>query len=116
MELKFRAWNKEAKRMADDLTIPMLMKELAFVLANPSSEYIFLQYIPLKDKNGNQYCQDDIVCYDGKNYRLIKGSYQFELLGFFRACQDIPSDYFSENCWKHGEIVGNIHETPHLLT
>lgn len=74
-----------------------------------------LQYVDLYDKNGNQYCQDDIVRYENKNYRLIKGLYMFELLGFSKSSQDNPSDFFSEEAYKKAEIVGNFHINPELL-
>ena len=74
-----------------------------------------MQFTGLKDKNGNTYCADDIVKYNGKNYRLIQGNYSFELVGFWEAFQDNPSDFFSENAFLVAEIIGNIHENPELL-
>ena len=75
----------------------------------------WFQYTGLKDKNGKTYCQDDIVNHKGRNYRLIKGSYMFELLGFSESSQDNPSDFFSEGAYITAEIIGNIHENPELI-
>lgn len=75
-----------------------------------------MQYTDLKDITGkNKYCQDDIVRYKNKNYRLIKGTYMFELVGFNESSQDTPSDFFSERAYMNAEIVGNIYENFDLL-
>ena len=50
-----------------------------------------------------------------KNYRLIKGTYMFKLVGFSVSSQDTPSDFFSEGAYKVAEIIGNKHENPELL-
>jgi len=74
-----------------------------------------LQFTGLKDKNGVTYCQNDIVRYKNNNYRLMKGSYKFELLGFNESSQDDPSDFFSEKAYLESDIIGNIYENPKLL-
>lgn len=76
---------------------------------------IIMQYTGLKDKNGVLYCQDDVVRYKGKNYRLLKGAYAFELLGFYESSQDVPHDFFGENAYIQGEVIGNIYQNPELL-
>ena len=43
------------------------------------------QYMDLKDKNRKRFCQDDIVKYKWKVFRLIKGTYAFELQGFYES-------------------------------
>ncbi|WP_430534439.1 YopX family protein [Listeria rocourtiae] len=78
-------------------------------------DWHLMQYTGLKDKNKQKYCQDDIVRYKGKHYRLIKGTYKFELLGFKEPLQDDPYDFFSEGAFMQGEIVGNIHENKDFL-
>lgn len=113
---KFRAWDKVNKFM-------MLVENIDFKgrLINKGGvwrildEVILMQYTGLKDKNGKQYCQEDLVRYEGKIYRLIKGTYAFELVGFYEASQDNPCDYFSEQAYYFGEIIGNIHANPELL-
>lgn len=82
---------------------------------NVGEDIELMQYTALHDKNKRTYCQNDIVRYKGKNYRLIKGTYKFELLGFKEPLQDDQSDFFSEGAYLESEIVGNIHEHKHLL-
>jgi len=110
MEPKFRFWNKIVGRMTlKSYTLQEICdSEINFNLLN------IMQYVDLKDKHGIEYCQDDIVKYRNKFYRLIKGNYQFELVGFSESSQCTPSDFFSEDAFKEGEIVGNIYETPEL--
>ena len=109
-EIKFRAWLPEFKKMETDLFGLRSDGMTSF-----NSNAILQQFTDLKDSNGKTYCQDDIVLYEGKNYRLIRGAYKFELVGFYSSSQDEPSDFFSEGAYTLAEIVGNIYETPELL-
>lgn len=122
---KFRAWDKvdQKMRMVEELCFDSECVTLEDFLNGKKwhsivrnfEEVILMQYTGLKDKNGKQYCQDDLVRYEGKIYRLIKGTYAFELVGFYEASQDNPCDYFSEQAYYFGEIIGNIHANPELL-
>lgn len=118
---KFRAWDKERGMMKchglfQGCTIAQLYNDDYQNYMRFLDEIILMQYTGLKDKNGNQYCQDDLVRYQGKIYRLIKGSYAFELVGFNESYQDNPSDFFSEGAYLTAEIVGNLYENPELLS
>lgn len=74
-----------------------------------------MQYTGLFDVNGNQYCQDDLVKWNGEVYRLMLGTYGFELDGFYYQKQYDPYDFFSEGAYLEGEVIGNIYENPELL-
>ncbi|KGL45045.1 hypothetical protein EP56_05665 [Listeriaceae bacterium FSL A5-0209] len=114
-EIEFRAWDVNDKFMLRWLAL-VGQFNLNNVLFRPARfDLIVMQYTELKDKNKQKYCQDDIVRYKGKNYRLIKGTYKFELLGFKEPLQDDQHDFFSEGAYLQGEIVGNIHENKDLL-
>ena len=78
-------------------------------------DVVLMQYTGLFDAHGNLYCQDDLVKWDGEIYRLMLGSYSFELDGFYRQIQDDPCDFFSEDAYLHGKIIGNIQENLELL-
>lgn len=83
---------------------------IAAILFSQERHYKVMQYTDLRDKNKKRYCQDDLVLFEGEVYRLIKGSYMFELQGFVDNRQDIPEDFFSERAYEQGEIIGNIYE------
>jgi len=114
-EIKFRAWKDG---MLSGFVI-LGTNQIAFTYLDKLEKIVndvkLMQYTGLKDKNGVEYCQDDIVKYKDKNYRLIKGSYMFELVGFYETSQDIPSDFFSEKAYLNAEVIGNIYENPNLL-
>ncbi|MBC1499377.1 hypothetical protein HB943_02090 [Listeria weihenstephanensis] len=114
-EIEFRAWESSTGQMLSWLVL-ITQLNLNNILFRPEKFSLkLMQYTELKDKNKQTYCQDDIVRYKGRNYRLIKGTYKFELLGFKEPLQDDQSDFFSEGAYLEGEIVGNIHEHKHLL-
>lgn len=85
------------------------------LFSNDFSNVILLQFTWLQDKNWKTYCQDDIVCHNGRNYRLILWTYKFELSWFYDTSQDEPWDFFSEDAYREAEIIGNIYEHPNLL-
>lgn len=121
IELKFRAYHKEHKKMFEVFSFCKYYIKVKIENSDTAKDKIenfepLMQFVNLRDKNNKQYCQDDIVCYRNKNYRLIFGTYSFELLGFCEHCQDVPCDFFSEDAYLHAEIIGNVYENPELLT
>ena len=71
-----------------------------------------LQYTGLKDKNGKEIYEDDIVesyesDVDGRAYQVVYED------GCFYASQEDKSYFLHELEW---EVVANVHENPELLT
>lgn len=120
---KFRAWDKITQRMyqvssihIEDEYMDLFDKSIyEGEFTRKNGDVILMQYTGLKDKNGKLYCQNDLVRYKGKIYRLIKGTYTFELVGFYESYQDNPNDFFSEQAYLLGEIVGDFYTNPELL-
>lgn len=74
----------------------------------------FLQYIGLKDKNGKEIYEGDILSM-GKSGKYIVEYRAREIDPGFKI-QDGPSDTIVINMsWNDGEIIGNIYENPELL-
>jgi len=116
-EIKFKAWNKETKQIDD---VIMLGKEFCS-LRNTGSwdkdKLEFLQYTGLKDKNGKEIYEGDIVREDNWFTALFNGLhvvFNQELLQF--GAKE-PDDYFTALTDIKGEweIIGNIYENPELL-
>lgn len=105
-EIKFRYWRKEDNKIETQviLNLPCL------------ADTDLMQYTGLKDKNGKEIYEGDLVNFIGaKNPgEVIFNNGAFEIDGFWNNSQDEPARAFSENATL--EIIGNIYENPELLT
>jgi len=119
-EIKFRAWGKWRNstdfemRYAKDGTC-FNDSEGAFPdeiieVTNANYGWIWMQYTGLKDKNGKEICEGDVIDNEGahQKYEVIfhKGCFCIERGG-------LGYHIFNE---KEVEIIGNIYENPELLT
>ena len=124
-ELKFRAFNKERKKMYDvysfDQHFIKVAKNVALGVAvtqfSVDDFEPIMQYVGLKDKNVKEIYEGDVVLFDYEKILVsygIQGVDAFEGIGF--------------NLWSHYgqkqdgtrlqseiEVVGNIYESPELL-
>ena len=114
-EIKFRAWDKSCDKMRGENGIKDCFSLRSDGVYN--DDYILMQFTGLKDKNGKEVYEADIVIHDGEkivvNYGIqsvdaFEGagfnlwSFYGQKLGGFRLQSEI-------------EIIGNIYENPELL-
>lgn len=83
-------------------------------------DYVFMQYTGLLDRNGTEIYEGDILSTDLDRPYLIV---EFRNGAFMFQCHDGGEDYYdfmtstdeNSNFTKYHEVIGNIHEHPHLL-
>ena len=101
-EIKFRVWNGEEMISPDYID----RKGIAHWKENsiPTSSKTIMQYTGLKDKNGKEIYEGDILGWDDKS-------------GYLWVV--IWETMFDHSRWdashSEAEIIGNIHENPELI-
>ena len=129
MTPKFRAWHKELGRMMLieimyffffdneleelELNDPVMNEHISVY----PDEIVLMQSTGLKDKNGKEIFEWDVVDYKGRK-AIIKwhGSYASFIYRFVDELQERASDWepLFLACY-HFEVIGNIYENPELL-
>ncbi len=132
-EIKFRAWEKERKEMLEVLGIffdvgtishkPLMLKGNTnpFSTGYPNTylkDIELMQYTGLKDKNGVEIYEGDIVRH--YDYPYCKAGGQSVVRWDDCACGFEPfteeiADYGHPIAGEWIEVIGNIWETPELL-
>lgn len=142
-EIKFRAWNTQKKRMSyQDGTgsQPLIFRidgALTLVDKYNNSEYqykcehnlfitdeeggnyhtedfLLMQYTGLKDKNGKEIYEGDIVKI--RDYYAEVGVVEYNPPRFNIFDNDDSTTDFDNIKWKYFEVIGNIYENPDLLS
>ncbi len=144
-EIKFRAWVEENKKMYDDVTFDkievswfdpetkqdpddtepgcwILIGDLEANSLLPQA--ILMQYTGLKDKNGKEIYEGDIVttCFDSEKQQVGVVAYRVPpLFGTYedKRVQDtwLPGEALPILCYKEElrEVIGNVYENPDLV-
>lgn len=122
-EIKFRVWDNQENTMfynEDILNIQFAenfirIENEKYAFNSFLDEVILMQYIGLKDCNGKEIYEGDIVEDNfGDRYEVVFEDYKFNLKDFYCGCFDIPNDGFSELRDKL-KIIGNIYEDGDLM-
>ena len=123
MNPSFRAWDKVFKEMVqvnalvlDEQVVKVTYKN-GNVAKEDMKEYELMQSTGLKDKNGKEIFEGDIVDYKGRK-AVVKwhGSYASFIYRFVDELNERVSEWHPLFlAYYHFEIVGNIYENPELL-
>ena len=131
--IKFRAWDKVSKQilLEDDLFFNEFVSVTDMF---EDDDFSFLQYTGLKDKNGTEIYEGDIVSICHEDYQDEEseksiGKVAYNLLGEYPAfdiyvktgrgvsgLESYSDEYNSFTNPEHViEVIGNIYENPELL-
>lgn len=131
-EIKFRAWDTEKKEWLFGYEYPslggfsmfgevMMMGEYAELLSNYFPQRIkdieLMQYTGLKDKNGKEIYEGDVIEYEDQWWSRDGDNNREEV-----KWNDENASYahFAAGDWTVGpdevEVIGNMYENPELLT
>ena len=126
MRPEFRAWTEEGKVMYygvypfRDGALLLSYDKIAFDEV-PASDFILMQSTGLKDKNGKEIFEGDVVKYEvGRNTVTEEVAYDKNFAGF--GVRDADTDIIFTFLQLADvvdlislEVVGNIYENPELL-
>lgn len=129
---KYRAWDRETKSMNGMAEIYRNRNQE--IELHPRDENIILmQSTGLRDKNGKEIFEGDVLEIQGIKMIVKLGSYNYietsksgnhtlgvmcDCLGFYVECLNVAApdkiSPFEPETLKTGEIIGNIYENPEL--
>ena len=127
-EIKFRGWERELQMMVYDTELGGWhfeydgnpVRAVNQMINEEDYFYDLMQYTGLKDKNGIEIYEGDILSTDLDRPYLIV---EFRNGAFMFQCHDNGKDYYdfmattgeNSNFTKYHEVIGNVYENPELL-
>ena len=112
-EIKFRAWDKANNEM---FIVRTLEWDRTIKPALPSNVTAIMQFTGLRDKNGKEIFEGDIVLVNEALKYTVE--WKDSLAGWYPFSAPAEGGYEWDNVdlkYEKVEIIGNVHEHPHLL-
>jgi len=123
-EIKFRAWNEVLEKMFSWSEFLNTNMKQTFI-APESTAMILMQYTGLKDKNGKEIYEGDIVKIDKDVAEMfqvnLKGVIKYiggSFIVYDKSTYSLLSTMYNLtdcNYCLRGEVIGNIYDNPELL-
>ena len=128
--IRFRAWHKTLSVMENDVHV---LDRFAEILSRDGVQYNVMQFTGLKDKNGKDIYEGDVLEFADK-WEWYKGSYgikmhfaepdrlkelreQYDKEPMERRVIEMPECYnwlLSSEIQTYWHVIGNIYESPNL--
>ena len=102
-EIKFRAWDKEDKSMGFPFSIYKTN-----MLAVDAENWVLMQFTGLKDKNGKEIYEGDILSYLAYSEKIRKDPKYLKVVEWIGAGFNIRNG-------ENFEVMGDIYNNPELL-
>ena len=121
-EIKFRAWNKIDRYMVNSRSgILSILKKLigckdtCYNQNEKDDNYILMQYVGLKDKNGKEIYDGDIIHHNNHTTHFDNDDYSYKIKVTYSTAKNYTGFNIKRKHCKQYTIIGNIYENPELL-
>lgn len=122
-EIKFKGFDTETKEKLESITLLEFMQlgngigeELSEdIMKHWEDKVVLMQYTGLKDKNGKEIYEGDIVELIGGHDIVIIEWYNVSFAGFIGKSIKKQNETYNYISSLTHTIIGNIYETPELL-
>lgn len=126
-ELKFRVWSEEDKEYRPDIKVSDLVIDIdgvsSTIYSAEGDRFDVEQYTGLKDKNGKEIYEGDIVEEDiDFNSKMTDGTFRYRV--YWDECllcwalDPIGEESIHDELWQTNlsrRVIGNVHENRDLL-
>ena len=120
-EIKFRVWNTETNKMIINVkemgvfALQSIYSIDEFLVIPTNEKYPLMQYTGLKDKNGVEIYEGDILSHHLQGNRFVEYGSPFKNYGGYMLVSKNGMRGTLSDPDKLYEVIGNIYENPELL-